>query len=276
MNFSPYSYTVACFNSLNNFSLKSFERYQNSFTSLFSVSGHLMDLFFLWLSICMFLYQWYVSWRQQIAESKFLIHSADLCPFFGESRSFTCIVIAERCLLLPIFYWLFSSLIDIDCPLLSLILLLRSVAYWVGHDGFLPVPVFISPLMEFTILCCYIETVLSLSVFYSAGLVVTNCLSFCLKCLLRCQFCKTVFLSFVSWLFSGLEIYHSTLSWHLGFLSQWSDGILMFLLCRLSPCFFLMAFLLDWEVVLLVCLLAYLLWDSVLCSPAWPWIYDVA
>lgn len=161
MNFSPYSYTVACFNSLNNFCLKSFERYQNSFTSLFSVSGHLMDLFFLWLSICMFLYQWYVSWRQQIAESKFLIHSADLCPFFGESRSFTCIVIAERCLLLPIFYWLFSSLIDIDCPLLSLLLLLRTVAYWVGHDGFLPVPVFISPLMEFTILCCYIETVLS-------------------------------------------------------------------------------------------------------------------
>lgn len=38
--------------------------------------------------------------------------------------------------------------------------------------------------------------------------------------------------TFVSWLFSGLAMCHSTLSWHLGLLSWWSHVILMVLLCR--------------------------------------------
>ena len=166
-----------------------------------------------------------VSWRQHIAESRFLIHLHHLCPCIGKSRSFTCLVIAERRLLIPVFCWFPRWLI--------LVVLYYLFYYYWGLSGLL------SWTWWFPSYSCFHEIYFSallllrlsslygtpLSIAYSADLVVMNCLSLCLKCLLLYQFWKTVFLEitlFVSWLFSGLAMCHSTLYWHLGLLSRWS------------------------------------------------------
>lgn len=126
----------------------------------------------------------------------------------GKSRSFTCVVIAERRLLIPVFCWLFSSLIDIGCSLLiSSITIEDCLIYWVGHDHFLPIPVFMCSPHEiyFSVLLLLRLSSLygtPLNIAYSADLMVMNCLSLCLKCLLLYQFWKTVFLE-ITLLFHG-------------------------------------------------------------------------
>jgi hypothetical protein len=117
---------------------------------------------FFTLSLCFSLPVRYISCRQQMARSYFLIQSTSVCFLIRELRLLTFTVIIRRYVVILVGFVVFDSSLLLIC--LSICL----VKFTISHICML--------VFTFLFLCR-----ITIGIFCSTGLVVINCFSFCLS-----------------------------------------------------------------------------------------------